>query len=763
MGIFDPKKEIADVVRERQNHMKKKKIRRKKRLLVVLCTFFLLLMTAVVGVVLFLLPYSRATMDMSLLTLNEESNPARLYAADPEAKGGGEFRYHLLDEGLPMEIHQQIPVTYEDVPEDLINAFVAIEDKRFFTHEGVDFKRTAHAVWDYLIHRGNASFGGSTITQQVVKNLTGNRDRTPERKLTEMFTALDLERRADKRKILEVYLNIINLGSGCMGVGAASACYFQKQPSELSLAECAALAAITNRPTLYNPRTHPEENRQRREIILREMRDQGYIDDVRYAEAMSETPVICDAPSSATTVTSWYTEMVISDVVRDLQERLDYSYERAMLLLSSGGLRIETSMDETLQEILTSYYETIGHFPVGTDGRPQSAAVIMDPYTGDILAVAGAIGKKDGYYLQNYATQTRRPAGSAIKPLSVYTPALKDGVITWSSIFEDVPLEELNGRPWPQNADGLYRGRVTVRDSVSHSLNTVAVEILRRVGMERSFDFLHDTLRLSELLPPTAENVGDMTIASLALGQNSVGVTVRGLTGGYTIFSEGVYHPPISYRRVLDEKGRVLMENSTTGERVLSPAEACVMTKLLSSVTSDGTAAGLLLTDEMGIPSAGKTGTTQNNCDRWFVGYTPKLLCGVWMGYDYPAPLDGIIGNPSIDIWDDVMMACEKIYRGVDRRSSFEVCDGVVPVKLCPLTGEIATPDCYDALGDLHPPMVGWFVEGTEPADCCHLHFSVWQEMSTQATDIEDKTEGEEDASPQTEPTNETLALSPNF
>ncbi|MBQ9781164.1 MAG: transglycosylase domain-containing protein [Clostridia bacterium] len=715
--------------------MKKQRKKKKHIFLGVLSILLVLIILATTAAVIYILPYSRATMDLSLLAPAEERKPAVLYVSDGKKGPDGETVYHPLDETLPTDLRRQVILTYEEIPQNLINAFVAIEDKRFYEHQGVDFIRTFHAAYNYVSKKGDASFGGSTITQQLVKNLTGQTDRTPDRKLTEIFTAIDLEKKVEKKTILTAYLNVINLGNGCIGVGAAADAYFDKKASELTLAECAAIAAITNNPTRYNPRTHPDENMRRRKIILTEMLSQGYIGEEEYARAVGEALTLCAEKKDASSMTSWYTEMVAADVLRDLQVRLGYSHERAALLLANGGLVIEAAMNEALQAALTEYYEQEENFPVGTSGHPQSSAIIIDPYSGDILAVSGAVGRKEAYYLQNYATATKRPAGSAIKPLGVYAPALKEGLITWGSIYEDSPTLEKNGRPWPKNADGLYRGRVTIRDAVAQSLNTVPVEIVRAIGLENSFDFLRNTLHMESLIPANQNSANDMTVSSVALGQQHGGVTVRELTAAYTIFTEGLYRPPVSYHRVLDAEGNVLLENKSVGERVLTKQEATLMTHLLETVTEDGTARGLKLKDESGIPVAGKTGTTQNNCDRWFVGYTPNLLCGIWMGYEYPVPLDGIDGNPCLTVFDEVMSACEEIYRG--SRVDFDRDPSVIPVRVCPLTGEIATPECYDALIDKNLPQTGWFIEGTEPKDACRLHFGGWMESMPLETESE--------------------------
>ncbi len=703
--------------------MKRRKRQGKRIFLKLVCIFAAVTILGAVGVVMYVLPYSRATMDLSLMELEHHGAPAALYTAEPQENGDTVYRF--MAEALPPSGGRSVRVTYEEMPKNLLDAFIAMEDKRFYTHKGVDLKRTLHAVWDYMVSVGNASFGGSTITQQVVKNLTGKNERTPERKLTEMFCAWDLEKRVSKEKILEVYLNIVHLGSGCSGVGAAAKAYFGKSVSELSLCECATLAAVTSNPSFYHPRNHPENNRVRRETVLREMLEQGYISESDYNDAMQESPVILPTQNADVPMMSWYTETVMADVLRDLQERRGMTEEAAARLLSSGGLLIEACMDEKLQSILTAYYEDTAHFPEGSDGMPQSSMIVIDPHSGEVLAIAGAIGKKESYYPQNYATQTMRPAGSVIKPIGVYAPSLKQGHITWGSVFEDQPQGEMNGRPWPKNADGLYRGRVTLREAVSHSLNTVAVQVAEKTGVEAAFDFMKNTLHMQSLLPAQNRDLRDMTLASVALGQQSRGVTLREVTAAYTALYEGIYHLPITYRRVIDAEGQTLLENKTRGERVLTVQEAAVMTKLLESVTDDGTAKGLPLKEERGIAVAGKTGTTQESCDKWFVGYTPRLLCGVWIGYDYPKPLEDAWGNPCLYIWDDVMTALEGRYEKYPAKTAFDVPQGVVAVKICPETGEIACPECDCTGEEGRQTEIGWFVEGSEPKETCRMHFDL--------------------------------------
>ncbi|MCQ2430176.1 MAG: transglycosylase domain-containing protein [Clostridia bacterium] len=662
---------------------------------------------------------SRRAEEAGTITLPEPAvrctgTPSALYASD----ASGEMTLVYVTPSRPEK--RCISVTYGELPAYLVDAFVAVEDKRFYRHKGVDLVRTAHAAANYLSGRGR-SFGGSTITQQLVKNLTGEDERTPDRKITELFRALSLEKNADKTEIMETYLNVINLANGCIGVGAAADYYFGKQTGELSLAECACLAAITNSPARYDPVTHPDNNRARRELILSLMQTQGYITEEERLTAAREEITIRPPDRARETggtpePASWYAELVISDVLRDLSDRLGMTREEAALTLYNGGLCIETCEDVDLQEAVEACYRDESRFPAGKNGRPQSALILIDPHTGAVLAAAGAVGEKSADRVQSFAWDTRRPAGSVIKPLSVFAPAVERGILRWNTVFADEPVNTDGGQPWPRNADGVYRGQVTTADALALSLNTVSVRLLDRVGREESFAFLRDTLHVTSLCPPSDSGAGDATDASLALGQQTTGVTLREMTAAYTVFLNGVWRAPVSYRRVTNGEGRVLLENPVGGEVVLSRETAAIMTKMMERVVTEGTASALTFTQETGIPCAGKTGTSQNNCDRWFIGYTPELLCGVWMGYEYPRPLDGIRGNPCLTVWNDVMRAAVRL-RGRGE-NTFPLPSDIVRVTVCRTTGLIPDGACLDAdtLTD------GWFVRGTEPHDVCRGH-----------------------------------------
>ena len=392
--------------------------------------------------------------------------------------------------------------------------------------------------------------------------------------------------------------------------------------------------------------------------------------------------------------------MVIEDVISDLSTKYDISKEYASFLLYRGGLNIYTAMDQSIQTVLENYYADLNNFPFDDDQNyPQSAMIILDPYTGDILGVAGAIGVKNADRIQNYATHAKRPPGSAIKPISVYAQAFEQEIIKWSSIVEDSPVTKLDGkRDWPSNANGKYMGNVTVKYAIEHSLNTVAVKLLERVGADSSFDFLKNNLHINSL-----DKKQDIGSASLALGQPSHGITLRELVGAYTIFEEGIMSRPRSYYKVTDQNGKIILDNLADQKRQISRETAAIMTKLLESVVDSGTAKGLITLDEK-ISVAGKTGTTQGNYDRFFVGYTPELLAGTWFGYEYPKNLDCFGGNYAAIFWDEVM---SRIYSESDHKyyqQEFKMPDGVQKLTYDAETGEIPLYTDRDTLLE-----DGWF------------------------------------------------------
>ncbi len=575
----------------------------------------------------------------------------------------------------------------EEMSPHLIDAFISIEDKRFYEHAGIDWIRTGSAIWQYL--RGNGSFGGSTITQQLVKNLTGDSERSVRRKVEEILRAADLERKLSKEEILEQYLNVVNLAQNCYGVRTAANAYFSKEPAALDVQESATIAAITNNPAKFDPIRHPENNRERRDVILREMRMQEKIDEASYLQASSaETQLLVNERSLSGRVKSWYADMVVNDVIAALVAQKGMSEAAASKMVYCGGLRIYTAVSPEFQKIVSDYYENEENFPLHEGGkRAQSGLLLVDPHTGDILAVAGAVGKKSSNRVQSFATDSKRPSGSVIKPLSVYAPALSRNLITYGTVFDDIPLNfKENGAPWPRNAPNIYRGLTTVNTAVKHSVNTVSVEILQKLGMQNSYRFLTDKLGFYSL-----SEKNDLGAAALALGQQHTGVTLREIVGGYTaLANDGVYTGTRSFYRVLNSKGEELLTNGDRSVRVLERADAAVLTMMLRGAVQEGTGRALTLKSVTDV--AGKTGTTGKNCDKWFVGYTPELLCGVWYGHEYPAPLSDVKGNPALHIFDAVMHGV--LAQRAPQRIQFETPADVVVVRYCKDSGKLPCEAC---------------------------------------------------------------------
>ncbi len=632
-------------------------------------------------------------------------------------------------------------VTYEKIPEHLKNAFISIEDKRFFKHSGVDWKRSISAGLNYFLNFSD-SYGGSTITQQLVKNVTENDDYSFQRKIQEIMWALDLERKMSKEEILEMYMNIINLSDGCYGVQAASNYYFSKDVSELTIAEAASIAAITNSPSYYNPAKNPEHNLGRRNLILGQMLEQGYITEAEYSEAVStEIKINMSESKDTKEINSWYVDMVIEDVINDLVAEKGYSRRMANLLIYTGGLRIYTAMDPEVQRIVEEYYANISNFRYGASAEnPESSMIIIDSQTGDIVGVAGAIGDKRGNRVQNFATQTLRPAGSVIKPLSVYAPAIDSGIINWSTVYDDVPVnfgsynidpalgDIIEPKPWPKNSSGVYRGLTNINYAVEHSINTVVIKVLEDLGLENSFDFLKNKLHINSIIESDRLSDGsiisDKDYAALGLGQFNYGATLREVTAAYSIFaSGGVYNHTRSYLSVTDIWGNEILKKDYKGEKAISEESAELMTLMLENVIKNGTATSVTL-DEL-VECAGKTGTTQNNYDRWFVGYTSRYICGCWYGYEYPKSLGDSAANTSIKYWNDVMTKIHKYLteEGIELGGFFES-GNIVEAEYCVDSGMLMSDACRnDPRGNRAEK--GYFVRGDEPNKLCTCHVSV--------------------------------------
>ena len=561
----------------------------------------------------------------------------------------------------------RIWVDYEDIPKNLEHALVAIEDKRFYDHKGVDWYRTVGAVFSSFL--GSSSFGGSTITQQLIKNLTGDNEVTVQRKLVEIFRALEFEKKYDKKEIIEWYLNAVFFGEGCNGIYTAAQTYFGKEPKDLTLAECASIVGIVNLPTYYSPFYSVENNKERQETVLREMYEQGYITYDEYTQAVNEELVFVRSETEVGTqeIYSYYVEAVIDDVISDLMEMRGVNYETAQRLLYSGGYQIYTCCDSRIQGIMDTYYDSLDNFPnlyAVTSQQLQSAMVIIDPYTGNIVALRGGVGEKNANLILNRATETTRPPGSSIKPLSVYTPGLDLGIITQNTLVIDGdpanPGYTLEHFSWyPRNASWSYvNGPVTIRQGLISSLNTVAVQILDKLGLETSYSYLEDVFGFTTLVD------ADYNPSPLALGELTNGVTVREMAQAYcTLVNDGTFVESRTYSQVLNSNGDIVLDNPIQQrDGVRANAARNMLDMMVGSVTS-GTSMGAGF---YGMEVAGKTGSSGDFKDRWFAGMTPYYVGVVWTGHDIPVT-NGVRGtNLSITIWRNIM---QQVHEGLEYRS----------------------------------------------------------------------------------------------
>ena len=542
------------------------------------------------------------------------------------------------------------------------DALVAIEDKRFYKHNGVDWFRTAHAALNMFT--GGSVFGGSTITQQLIKNLTQQDDITVQRKLLEIFQALDLEKHYDKEEILEYYLNAVYFGEGCYGVQTAAQTYFGKDAKDLSVAEAAAIVGITNLPTYYDPFYSVENNKERQEDVLREMYKQGYLNKDEYEQAKAEELDFVrgeNEPSRATPY-SYYEEVVISDVISDLAEAKGISREAARRLVYNAGYEIYACIDMDIQAKVDAIYTDLDALPKsrnGTDSQLQSGIVIIDQHTGEIKALCGGTGEKAISFGLNRATKTTRPPGSSIKPIAVYGPAVEYGLISPSTLVLDADDEhiKLSHTSWyPKNSPNTYDGIITILTALQKSKNTVSAQIMDKLTPAASYDFLTSRLGIVSLIEEDAD------YAALALGQPHYGITVREMAQAYTaLANDGTLTYARSYSMVKDRDGKIILDNQPKTQTAFSQSTARTMTYMLQNAAAYGTGYESRLSN---MPVAGKTGTTTDNRDRWFCGYTPYYTCAVWTGYDTPEYMS-FSGNPATQIWQMVM---ESIHQDLNRK-----------------------------------------------------------------------------------------------
>ncbi len=647
--------------------------------------------------------------DLDALFANRQlAQTTEIYAKDPETD-----EYELVKEVYLDENREWINI--EDMPKCLIDALVSIEDERFWKHNGVDWKRTTGAIIKYIA--GVDDYGGSTITQQLIKNITGEDDYAWQRKAKEILRALYIEKKYDdKNIILEYYLNTVYFNYRAYGVGVASEMYFGKHVSELNAAEAASLVAIVQKPAVYEPYYNPDNNAERKELVLEKMLELGYLTqeefDYYIDYHISFNPKGMEMQYE--TDNSYYIDQVINDVIRDISEQMEITPEAAEIYFYSAGLKVYSCLDQQVQDVLDHYFiEDQSWWPEGyIDEDYQAALYIMNPFTGEVMGMAGGRGEKTNRGL-NRATQSPRQTGSAVKPLSVYAPGIEEGVLNLGSIVDDIPLTFNGNVPYPQNVSRTFNGLTTMYDAIRYSLNATPAQILQDLTYDTAYEYLTDRLHFEHLVE---EDIG---VAAMAMGGMTYGATVAEMTAGYAaIANKGVYTEPITYTRVEEANGKVLIENTPETNQAFSEETAWLMQELLV----DGVHNGFAALDLKDIPLAGKTGTTDSGVDKWYMCYSPYFAAGIWVGYDENnISLDdaGVMATVSRYAFKYVMDEVVEV-KGWDGGSLSEKPDTIVSGEYCLDCGGTPTENCEkDVRGDRIAST--YFVKDQEPPKCtCH-------------------------------------------
>jgi len=695
----------------------------------------------------------------------------------------------------------RISVDIDDIPKTLQNAFIAIEDERFYEHNGIDIKGIIRAG-TIALTTGHLSEGGSTLTQQLLKNNYFNayNETTIEkikRKLQEQYLAVKLETIMDKATIMENYLNTINLGNGYYGVQAAANGYFDKDVSELTLSECAVIASITQSPSGLNPIKYPENNQKRQLKVLKNMFEQGYISEEEYQEAIADDVYArLDGKEIevANNTYSYFVDTLIDQIIRDLMEQKGYTETQATNLLYKGGLQIYSTQDMSMQEIADNVINDPGYYPESTecslstyslaveepDGtvnyyshyglldyfkenenadftltfsseeasqnyidrykeaclanggtvvqesshytiQPQMSFSLIDQHTGQVKVLVGGRGEKSGSRTFDRATDSMRQPGSCMKPIADYGPALDIGAITLATTIDDAPYYYTgeDAHLVKNYTAGEYRGLISARDAITISQNVPAVKVLTQITPQVGFNYLQKFGLSTLVSPKEAVNGHHDVVQSMALGGLTYGVKNIDICAAYaTVANEGNYIKPIYYTQITDNKGNVLLDNTQPEtETVLKKSTAWLLTDALQSVTARGTGTAARLSNQ---PTAGKTGTTQTETDKWFCGYTPYYTAAIWLGYDDNSKaLSSAINHTRM--WREIM---EQIHSGMET-GSFDRPDDIVSREVCAQSGKlpIAGVCDNDPRGSQLKSEV--FSQDNVPTETCDIHVKV--------------------------------------
>ena len=604
-------------------------------------------------------------------------------------------------------------IEIDKIPENLKNAYIAIEDKRFYSHHGVDIKRTGGAVITYITHLGSSDFGGSSITQQFVKNVTGDNESSITRKVQEWFRAWQVEAFMSKEDILEGYFNIIYVGPNVYGVQSGAKYYFNKDVSELSLAECSFLAGLNHSPYSYNPfneKDNSERIENRCKIVLKQMNEQGFITEEEYKNAVSEVENGLNfekgdvQSGSDTEVFSYHTDALINEIIDDISNKESISKKFAQNYLYFSGFKVYSTQDNKIQEIMEKEFQKgryIMNSTKDSDSTTQAAMVIIEPVSGYVIGCTGGLGEKTTSRSYNRATQAKRQTGSAGKPIAVLAPALIKKIITPASIYVDEETTFDDGKPGgytPTDYNG-FQGKMSVRRAVESSQNVPFVKIMEQVKPSESIKFMR-TVGITSLT-----DVDDNL--NLALGGLDKGISPLEMAGAYnTISNDGEYVEPTFYSKIEKSDGSLLFESEQKRQKVFSKQVAFLLKSLLKQPVegNNGTAVYCKIPN---IDVAAKTGTTNENYDRWLCGFTNYYTAVTWYGYDMNERITYSGNNPAGVIWSQVM---KEVHNGLSA-SEFEKPEGISELAVCSDTGELATPECSNTYTE-------YFANDNIPRNC---------------------------------------------
>lgn len=693
--------------------------------LITIFSLFILSLVASGGIILAIIQ-NAPTLDVNqILTLNETSV---LY----------NDKNQFMDVVVTPE--QRTVISFNDMPQDLKNAFVSIEDERFYKHNGIDLRRISGVIYIDIKSKlkGQSTLqGASTITQQLLKNTLLSSEVSLKRKIQEIYLALKLENHLTKDQILEAYMNTIFLGGRANGVEAASAQYFNKKAKDLNLIECAFIAGVTQSPTAsYSAATKKNQSVyiSRTQTVLMKMHENGYISDQQYNDALSDlaNKLTFQFPSTSNSKLNygWFSLPAIEQVKKDLKLEYHYSDADVNHLLMYGGLKIYTTMDKDAQDNTQSLLNDDSTFGINSKKdkngslQPQASAVIMDYHSGEVKAIVGGRGDNNQplmTYNRAASENFLRPSGSSIKPLTVYGPAIDSKQLTASTEVEDAPLPDniaqlygQGGNQYPSNDSreyGIYGASVTLRNGLMHSLNTVATRIENQIGLKTGAEY-------AEKFGLNLDSSDKTSIAALSLGQLHHGVNPFIMAAAYGTFgNNGNYTYAKLYSKVIDRTGKVILENKHKTKRVLSPESSYIMYDLLKGpVSSSGTGPRANFGD---MPVRGKTGTSGDQRDLWFCGLTPYYSASVWIGNDDNSVINKISSNTAAGTWAAIM---QPIHQNLQPKD-IEIPQGVVSSVVCEDSGKLPTSACYsDPTGNKTYSEL--FIDGTVPTDYCNLSHS---------------------------------------